>query len=464
MQSRRRAVLALGARDRRAARRRRRRRRRPTITAALVSDIGKFNDRASTRTSSRACNKAKKKLGITAIPLQSNSVSDYIPNLTLGGPAERRHRHRRRLPARRRDGDDGEEVPGHDFAITDYSVEAAPFADKKGKPLYKNVEGLTYAANEGGCLVGVLAAQEGAEDGQQDDRRRRRHQDPAGRHLDRRLQVLRAEGRARARRCSSATRRTSSPPTSARRSPQNQIAQGAQVLFQVAGGCGLGTLKAADEAGHLGHRRRRRPVQRSRSASSRAAIKRVDNGVYQAIQQVKAGKFQGGTDLVFNLKNGGIGVGKINPAVPASYIALMNALQGEDHRRQAEGPVVALDVAARIATEGRADGPPLACRSAAFRIARASEPTTPVLEMRGITKEFPGIVANDHVDFELRRGEVHALLGENGAGKSTLMNILYGLYKPDAGEIRLERQAGHVRARRRTRSRPGSGWCTSTSC
>src|SRR5437762_4626926 len=57
--------------------------------------------------------------------------------------------------------------------------------------------------------------------------------------------------------------------------------------------------------------------------------------------------------------------------------------------------------------------------------------------MRGITKEFPGIVANDNVSFDLARGEVHALLDENGAGKSTLMNILYGLYKADAGETRL---------------------------
>jgi general nucleoside transport system ATP-binding protein len=72
----------------------------------------------------------------------------------------------------------------------------------------------------------------------------------------------------------------------------------------------------------------------------------------------------------------------------------------------------------------------------------------PAVAMRGITKHFPGVVANDHVDFEAAAGEVHALLGENGAGKSTLSNILTGLYRPDEGEIFLYGRPMHFHAPR----------------
>jgi general nucleoside transport system ATP-binding protein len=59
----------------------------------------------------------------------------------------------------------------------------------------------------------------------------------------------------------------------------------------------------------------------------------------------------------------------------------------------------------------------------------------PLLQLRGIVKHFPGVLANDHIDLDVAAGEVHALLGENGAGKSTLMNLVFGIYQPDAGQI-----------------------------
>src|SRR6266849_2000723 len=78
-------------------------------------------------------------------------------------------------------------------------------------------------------------------------------------------------------------------------------------------------------------------------------------------------------------------------------------------------------------------------------LASAEELSTPLaVEMRSITKAWPGVVANDHVNLKVHKGEIHALVGENGAGKTTLMNILYGLIHPDSGEIFINGQVAHI--------------------
>jgi basic membrane protein A len=293
-----------------------------TVTVALVSDIGKFNDRSFNQNQLGGLNKAKAQLGINAVPLQSNSVSDYIPNLTS---AVRQHADLV-IAAGFLLADStatiAKKFPDTHFAITDYPVEAPPFADKSGKPLFKNVEGLTYAANESGCLVGVLAAKMAARMG-------KKIVGAVGGLKIPPVDIWIAGYKYCAQKAVPGTKvligysQDFSATDKCKTVATNQLSQGAQVLFQVAGGCGLGTLKAADEAGKWGIGVDVDQYNLAKRVLT-SGVKRVDSGVYQAIQQVKAGKWNGGHDLLFNLKNGGMGVGKINPAVPASDITLMN--------------------------------------------------------------------------------------------------------------------------------------------
>lgn len=85
-----------------------------------------------------------------------------------------------------------------------------------------------------------------------------------------------------------------------------------------------------------------------------------------------------------------------------------------------------------------------------------------VLEVRGIVKDFPGLRANDNISFQLHEGEILTLLGENGAGKTTLMNIIMGIYKPDAGEILVNGEPVHISDPARPIA-SASAWCTSIS-
>jgi basic membrane protein A and related proteins len=103
----------------------------------------------------------------------------------------------------------------------------------------------------------------------------------------------------------------------------NQISQGSKVEFQVAGGCGLGTLKAADEANIWGIGVDKDQYNDAKRVLT-SGVKRVDLGIIQIAKAVKDGTFKANTDLLFTLKNGGMSVGKINPSVPKADIALMN--------------------------------------------------------------------------------------------------------------------------------------------
>jgi basic membrane protein A len=294
-----------------------------TTQVALISDVGKFNDKSFNQSQLEGLKRAKTKLGIKILPLQSNSASDYTPNLAT---AVRRNSNliisagfllapATAAVAKR--------FPNTHFAITDYPVEAAPFADKKGKPLFNNVMGLTYAANESGCLVGVLAAKMAQKLGQKTVGAVGGLKIPpvdiwiAGYRYCARLAVPGtkvligySQDFVAADKCKVVA--------------ENQIAKGAKVLFQVAGGCGLGTLSAADEAGIWGIGVDKDQYNDAKRVLT-SGVKRVDVGVLAVAAAEKSGKFKGGTDLNFTLKNGGMSVGKINPSVPKSFIATMNA-------------------------------------------------------------------------------------------------------------------------------------------
>jgi basic membrane protein A len=300
---------------------------RAQITAALISDIGKFTDRGFNQNQLSGLNKAKTNLGVAIIAKQSNSTSDYIPNLTAAVRANANIVIAAGFLLADSVATMAKQFPNTNFAITDYSVHAAPFADKKGNPLFKNVEGLTYAANESGCLVGVLAAKAAARAG-------KKIIGAVGGIKIPPVDIWIAGYKYCAQKAVPGTKvlvgysQSFTETDKCGTVAQNQIGQGAQVLFQVAGGCGLGTLKAADAANIWGIGV---DVDQYKDAKRvlTSGVKRVDNGVYQAIQQVKQGKFDGGGDLVFNLKNGGMGVGKINPAVPAADIQLMDKYKSQ---------------------------------------------------------------------------------------------------------------------------------------
>jgi basic membrane protein A len=260
--------------------------------------------------------RAGKKLKVKTSALQSNSTSDYIPNLTTAVRQKANIIISAGFLLADSTNTVAKKYPKIHFAITDYSAKDAPFSGRK------NVMGLTYAANESGCLVGVLAAKMAQKMGKKNIGAVGGLKIPpvdiwiAGYKFCAQkavpgttVQIDYSQDFVKSDLCKTVA--------------ENMIAQGAQVLFQVAGGCGLGTLKAA-AAAHIWGIGVDKDQYKDAGRVLTSGVKRVDNGVYQAISKAKNGGFKGGGNLLFNLKNGGMGVGKINPSVPKAYIKLMN--------------------------------------------------------------------------------------------------------------------------------------------
>jgi basic membrane protein A and related proteins len=299
------------------------------FTAALVSDIAGFNDNGFNKNQLKGLEKAAKKFHLKAKPIVSHSASDYKPNYneavrahakviigagfllasTIAVYASKFHK--------------------IDFAITDDPVSAksgdfskAQFKKDGAKFHINNIEGITYATQEAGCLVGVLAAKEAASMGTKSigavggieippvDSYIAGYKYCADKVVPgTNVIVDYSNSFTDESACSSVA--------------QNEVGQGAEVIFQVAGLCGDGALTEASKLGKWGI-----GVDADQYGVAKniltSAVKKTGTGVYDVIRQVVKGKFKGGSNILLNLKNNGVGVGRISPKVPKSWITLMN--------------------------------------------------------------------------------------------------------------------------------------------
>jgi basic membrane protein A len=297
-----------------------------TIRAGLVSDVGRFNDKSFNQSALEGLNRAKRVLKVRTRAVESRAASEYVPN--LASLARSGYNISISVGFLLAEGTNtvARQFPNARFAIVDYSVKAPPFTDSsKDVATPRNVRGLTFNTNENSYMIGCLAALMARRAGN------RTISAVGGLNIPT-VSIFIAGYRAGARKCVPGTTvlidfsQDFVDQAKCKELALSQIAKGSQVVFQVAGGCGLGALDAARQSGKWGI-----GVDRDQSDLGAhiltSAVKRVDNSVFLSIKAVKEGKYRGGVDAVFNLKNGGVAVGKINRRVPKAFITRMNSLR-----------------------------------------------------------------------------------------------------------------------------------------
>src|SRR2546423_312026 len=296
-----------------------------TFKAGLVSDVGRFNDKGFNQNQLTGMKRAAKELKISYRAVESRAASDYLPNMA----SLARQNYNIVISAGFLLADATAEVakqfPNTKFAITDYSAGDPPFSGQ-----VSNVEGLTYATQQNSYLVGCLAAKVAAKRG-------KKNISVVGGVKIPPVDTFLAGYRAGALHCVPGTTvqigysQDFIDQAKCKSVAENQIDAGSQVVFNVAGPCGLGALDAAKERGRWGVGV---DVDQSFLGSHilTSAVKRVDVGIFLAVRGVKSGKgYKGEGNLVFNLKNGGVGLGKISKRakIPAAWLTQIAKLKAQ---------------------------------------------------------------------------------------------------------------------------------------
>lgn len=307
-----------------------------TFKAGLVSDVGRFNDKGFNQNQLTGLKRAQKELKVQIRAVESRSAGDYLPNMAS--------------LARQGFGivisagflladatnDVARQFPNIKFAITDYSAKDAPF---KGE--VTNVEGLTYATQQNSYLIGCLAAKVA-------NRQGKRNISAVGGIKIPSVDSFIAGYKAGAAKCVPGTTvqigysQNFIASDLCKAVATNQLDAGSQVVFAVAGPCGLGALDAAKERGAWGVGV---DVDQSNLGSYilTSAVKRVDTGIYLAVKGAKTGKgYKGGSNLVFNLKNNGVSLGKISKKakIPKAWLKQIATLKTQIIKGKIKPPTV----------------------------------------------------------------------------------------------------------------------------
>ncbi len=291
------------------------------FTAAIVTDTAGLNDRSFNHLANVGRLRAQKLLKIKTRAFLSKSTSDYLPNMVAAASQGYKA-----VVANGFLLSDSMNTAAQQFTQTKWAIVDFPWAALKDKPA--NATGLTFKSEQSGYLVGYLAGLMVKKQGGP------KVVSAVGGQKLPSVDNWIAGYRAGALKALPGIEvlidySGAFPPSAAPKCKEialNQIARGSQVVFQVAGGCGLGALDAAKEKRKWGI-----GVDADQSYLGShiltSGTKFVDVAVFRFIRSVKNGTFKGGRDTVFNLKNGGQGVGKISKKVPKSFIARMNKIK-----------------------------------------------------------------------------------------------------------------------------------------